>query len=29
MATCKTDLQAMMQKYPRSSYIPRALIPLA
>ncbi len=25
-ATAKTDLQAMIEKYPRSSYIPRALI---
>ncbi len=25
-ATAKTDLQAMIEKYPRSSYIPRALV---
>ncbi|HTE02323.1 MAG TPA: tetratricopeptide repeat protein [Mucilaginibacter sp.] len=25
-STAKTDLQAMMEKYPRSSYIPRALV---
>jgi TolA-binding protein len=25
-ATAKTDLQAMVEKYPRSSYIPRALV---
>src|SRR6201989_1091617 len=25
-ATAKTSLQAMIQKYPRSSYVPRALL---